>query len=134
MAEDIRALLVEPGEKPRPVTMEHTLQNLQEAVGGYIECHYPWDDPVALVCCGDAKLKGYPPNRMLLDGDGRPYDLINGAFLICGLSYDDLASISDGLAEKYTELFYWPEMLMHTMDGHVLWFRLKPGTEPVVVA
>ena len=133
MAEEIRILLVEPGEKPRLVTMEHTLQNLQDAVGGYIECHYPWDDPVALICCGDAKLKGYPPNRMLIDGEGEPYDLINGTFFICGLSYDDFSSINNELAEKYADLFYWPEMLMRTMEGRILWFRLKPGEKPRMI-
>lgn len=132
--EEIRLLLVEPGEKPKLISVEHTLQNLQELVGGYIECHYPWNDPVALICCGDAKLKGSPPNRMLLDENGEPYDLVNGIFFICGLSYDDFASISDDLAEKYTEMFYWPEMLMRTLEGKILWFRLKPGTEPVVIA
>ena len=134
MEEEIRILLVEPGERPRLVTIEHTLEKLQEMVDGYIECHYPWEDPVALVCCGDAKLKGYPPNRMLLDDKGEPYDFIAGNFFICGLSYDNLASISDDLAEKYTDFFYWPEMLLRTMDGHVVWIRMKPGEEPRVIA
>ena len=133
MEEEIRILLVEPWERPRLVTIEHTLEKLQEMVDGYIECHYPREDPVAIVCCGDAKLKGYPPNRMLLDDKGEPYDFIAGNFFICGLSYDNLASISNDLAEKYTDLFYWPEMLLRTMDDHVVWIRMKPGEEPKVI-
>ena len=34
---EIRVLLVEPGEKPKLVTIEHTLENLQKLVGGYIQ-------------------------------------------------------------------------------------------------
>ncbi len=37
---EIRALLVGPGEKPRLVTVEHTLENLQKLVGGYIQAVY----------------------------------------------------------------------------------------------
>ena len=47
---EIRVLLVEPGEKPRLVTVEHTLENLQALVDGYIQAVYPWDDPVAVIC------------------------------------------------------------------------------------
>ena len=132
--EDIRILLVEPGEKPRLVTMEHTLENLQETVGGHIQAIYPWpEDRVALLCDDEGKFKGYPPNRMLLDDGGEPYDFIAGTFFICGLSYDNFASISDEMAEKYTELFYWPEMLLRTLEDHVVWIRMKPGEEPKVI-
>ena len=39
--ERIRVLLVEPGEKPRLVTVPHTLDELQKLVGGYIAATYP---------------------------------------------------------------------------------------------
>ena len=133
MAEEIRLLLVEPGEKPRLVTVEHTLKKLQEIIGGTLQAVYPFEDRVAIICDDDGKGKGLAPNRMLLDENGEPYDLIAGTFVISGLSYDNFASISDELAEKYTGMFYWPEMLMRTMDGRILWFRLEPGTEPVVI-
>ena len=40
MAETIRVLLVEPMEKPRLVTVPHTLENLQKLVDGYIQAVY----------------------------------------------------------------------------------------------
>ena len=133
MAEEIRVLLVEPMEKPRLVTIKHTLENLQELVGGTIQAVYPWDDPVALVCDDEGKFKGYPANRMLVDEDGEPYDIVVGTFFICGLSKDDFASLDDELAERFTERFRYPEMFMRTMDGHVLWFRMKTGAEPKMI-
>ena len=134
MAENIRVLLVEPGEKPRLVTVEHTLEHLQALVGGFIQAVYPWEDPVALVCDDEGLFKGYPFNRMLVDKDGNPCDAVKGAFFICGLGREDFDSISDELATKYTELFLWPELLVRTEDEHVLWISLKPGTKPRVVA
>lgn len=133
MAEKIRVLLVEPGEAPRLVTVEHTLENLQALAGGYIQAVYPWDDPVGLICDEDGIANGKPLNRALLDEEGNPYDIIKGTFFICGLGEEDFASISDGMAEKYTERFRWPEMFTRTLDGHVVWIRLEPGMKPKII-
>ena len=131
---EIRVLLVEPGEKPRLVTIEHTLENLQKLVDGYIQAVYPWDDPVALICDEDGIANGKPLNRALVDEDGNPYDIIKGTFFICGLGKEDFDSISDELAEKFTERFRWPEMFMRTMDGHVMWIRTEPGKTLKIIA
>ena len=40
MAKEIKVLLVEPMEQPRLVTVEHTLENLQKLVDGYIQAVY----------------------------------------------------------------------------------------------
>ena len=135
MAEKIRVLLVEPMEKPRLVTIEHTLENLQKLVGGYIQATYPWDGiQAALVCDDEGKFKDYPANRMLTDENGEPYNVVCGSFFICGLSRDNFASITDEHAAMFTDLFRWPEMFMRTMDGHVVWIRMKPGEQPRVIA
>ena len=108
MAKEIRVLLVEPMEQPRLVTVEHTLENLQKLVDGYIQ-------------------------RLLADEDGKPYDILKGTFFICGIDVEDFCSISDELAEKYMEKFRWPEMFFRTLDEHVVWVKLKPGEEPKVI-
>ena len=133
MAEEIRVLLVEPMEKPRLVTVPHTLENLQKLVDGSLQAVYPWDDPVGLVCDDDGIYNGKVPNRALLDEEGNPYDIVKGTFFICGLSPQDFASISDELAEKFTERFRWPEMFFRTLDDHVVWVKLKPGEQPRVI-
>ena len=134
MNEEIRVLLVEPGEKPRLVTVEHTLENLQKLVGGYIEAVYPWDDYVAVVCDEDGIANGKIPNRLLVDDEGAPYDILKGPFFICGLGEEDFCSISDEMAAKYTERFRWPEAFARTLDGRVVWISTKPGTHPVILS
>lgn len=131
--ETIRMLKIEPLKAPVLIEVEHTLEKLQELVGGTLQAVYPWEDPVALLCDDDGKGKGYPPNRVLVGEDGEPYDLVVGTFYICGLTRDDFGSIPDELAEKYTELFRHPEMLMKTLDGGILWFRLGSGEEPRMI-
>lgn len=133
MAEEIRVLLVEPGKQPRLVTVEHTLENLQALVGGYIEAVYPWDDPVGVICDEDGIANGKEPNRLLADGDGNPYDILKGTFFICGLGEENFCSISDEMAEKYAERFRWPEMFARTPNGHILWMRLELGAKPGII-
>ena len=131
--EKIRLLKVEPLKAPVLIEAEHTLEKLQELVGGTIQAIYPWDDLVALLCDDDGKGKGYPPNRVLVDEDGEPYDIVVGTFYICGLTREDFGSISDELAEKFTERFRYPEMLMRTIDGNILWFRIGSGEQPRMI-
>ena len=66
----IDVLLVEPGQYPRMVTIDSGLESLQKAVGGDIQAVYWFDDPVALICDEEGKLKGSRPNRALYDEDG----------------------------------------------------------------
>lgn len=132
--ERIRMLEVAPLEAPRLIEVYHTLENLQELVGGTVQAVYPWDDLVAILCDDDGKAKGYPANRILVDEDGNPYDIIVGTFYICGLTSTDFGSISDELAEKYTERFRYPEMFMRTENGHVVMFRLGSGEPPMEIA
>ena len=130
--ERIRVLVVEPNEHPKLVEIEHTLEQLQKLVGGNIAATYPYDDLVGVVFDDDGMAKGYLPNRLLVDEDGKPYDILKGTFFICGLSTDNFCSISDELAEKYTKLFDWPEVFVRFGD-HVIWFKDQPGAKPKVL-
>lgn len=132
MSETIRVLLIEPGEKPRLVTVPHKLEELQRLVGGYIAATYPWPDLVGVVYDDDGMAKGYPPNRLLTDEEGNPYDILKGTFFICGLSKDDFDSISDEMEEKFTQMFYWPEVFARFGD-HVIWFKDQPGAKPLLL-
>lgn len=108
----IKVLIVEPDKSPKTVEISHTLDSLQEIVGGYIEALYPFDDPVALICDEEGKLKGYTLNRSLRDDDGEIVDIIAGTFIVCGLSSDDFDSLSEDLIDKYKRLFRNPECFM----------------------
>ena len=91
--EKMKVLLVEPMEKPRVVEINHSVESMQKLVGGDIACTYPWEDPVGLIHCDDAIALGYPLNRMLKDVDGEIYDVVPGAFFLCGLTTNSFGSL-----------------------------------------
>ena len=130
MAEKIRVLLVEPMREPRMVDVEYTMENLHELVGGYLQEITPWETEAALVCDEDGKLKHYRPNRLLMDRNGQPCDIVVGSFFICGVSGGDFTSLSEEQEKWFRERFHWPEVFYLTGDEHVLWKSLKPGEKP----
>ena len=125
MTKTIRVLLVEPMKKPRLVTVEHTLEELQKLVGGYIEVTYPWEDEVGLISCDDAKFNGSAPNRCLED-----YDVIYGTFFLAGLTDDNFGDISDELAEKFAKKFAYPEIFLRTAENKVVCVKLGSPERP----
>ena len=63
--EKIRVLALLPTEYAKMVTIDNTLEAMQQFVGGLIEC-LPMDDPeadIVLVCNDEGKLLQLPPNR-----------------------------------------------------------------------
>ena len=129
MAEMIKVLLVEPMEKPRVIEIERDLDTFHELVGGYLQTVYPWGSSCALICDDEGKYKGYRANRALVDEDGEPYDIVVGTFLICGISGEDFASLTEEQEKKFTYLFRWPELFFETEEG-VMWMKLKRGEKP----
>ena len=122
----ITVLVIEPGKSPYEKQIHTGLTALQEEVDGLIQCTYPYEDPVAIVCNDEGKLNGCPLNRALRDEDGEIYDIIAGTFLIVQLAYDNFTSLSKELSQKYTELFRYPEIFywsngriaVHSMKEH----------------
>ena len=101
----LRVLVVEPERTPYVKEIPHTLEALQQEVGGLIEVIYPYADLVGLVCNEEGKLLGLPLNRCLFDENGQLYDIICGTFLVTGLGAEDLASLPPDLLEKYYRHF-----------------------------
>ena len=52
----MNVLMVEPGKAPYETQIGDDLQSMQAFVGGYIQAVYPFEQPVALVCCESGKL------------------------------------------------------------------------------
>ena len=105
-------LLVRPNMYPQAVQVGCELEDLQKAVGGYIQAVYPFEEPVALVMDEEAKLTGKDLNRALRDGDGDMYDIIAGDFLVVGLGEEDFSSLSPELMKQFEEHFHQPEMFV----------------------
>lgn len=61
--ETINVLLVQPGQYPKMVDIEASLEGMQKVVGGDIEEYMPFEDEVAIVCNEEGKMLGLPPNR-----------------------------------------------------------------------
>lgn len=82
---------------PQKVSISRGLESLQKMVGGYISFTYPFKEDVGIVLNDEGKLLGLPFNRALRDENGNPYDIINGDFLVVGLTDDDISSLSPEL-------------------------------------
>lgn len=108
----ITVLVVEPEKKPYAKEISSGLSSLQHEVGGYIQAVYPYEEPVALICDEEAKLKGSELNRVLRDEDGQIYDVVAGTFLIVGLGEDDFTSLTPEHMKRFKEKFETPEMFM----------------------
>ena len=112
-------LVIEPGKKPYEKDIGSDLASLQNAVRGYIQAIYPYDELVAIVCDEEGKLSGKELNRALRDDDGDIYDVIAGTFLVVGLGEDDFASLSPELCEQFKAKFAVPEAFI-VMNGHMV--------------
>ena len=116
MKKSITVLVVEPYRKPYIKEIIPELNELQNEVDGYIQAIYPWEEPVAIICDDEAKLKGKQLNRALRDEDGQIYDVVAGTFLIVGLSDDDFDSLDADLVHQFTKKFEVPEIFIRTED------------------
>lgn len=123
MNEEIKVIKVEAGKAPQVVTISDELESLQHEVEGYIECIYPWEEEVCLVCNEEGKINGLPLNRALCDEGGEMYDIIAGNFLIVGLTEDSFCSLSEEEIEKFSKLFQRPEYFVR-VDGRIKVVRL----------
>jgi len=113
----LHVLLVEPGRHPRPVDIAPGLASLQDAVQGYIEVVYPFEDKAGLIVNEEGKLEGLPLNRALRDEDGEIVDVVAGPFLVVGLTEDGFGSLSPEQMEKYEAHFHQPETFLRMGKG-----------------
>jgi len=118
----MKILIVEPDKRPRVAEIEHTLEAMQDVVGGYIQAIYPWDDPVALVCDDEGLLKDAPFNRLVT-----PSTAVFGTFFVCGLCEDNFVDLPEAMIEKYEQVLGDPEMLIRTPTGPVVLHLMNFG-------
>ena len=109
----MRVLVVEPLERPIIKEIEGTLESMQRIVGGNIQAICPFNDSVNVITSDMGKLIEQPMNRVLRDMDGKIDDVICGTFFICGVSNQDFISLTDEQIERYTRIFYVPEVFLH---------------------
>ena len=115
--EKLRVLMVEPGKKACPAEIGRELEDLQKAVGGWIEAYYPFEDEACIICNDEGKYNGMKPNRTIRDSKGTVIDIIYGPFFICGIGEERFESLPDELMDKYQEMFRLPEAFIKTPKG-----------------
>lgn len=113
----INVLICEPLTAPYMKEIDSSLESLQATVGGgLIQAIYPFEDQVALVCNEEGKINGMTLNRAVYGDEGQMLDIIAGTFFICGLTEDSFGSLTPELAEKYGNLFQYPEIFVREGD------------------
>ena len=100
----ISALAKRPGEAPRPVKLQHSLEALQRSVGGYIEAVTLAADLVIL-CNEEGRLKGKPFNCVICG-----VDFVGDILLVGreGMEFADLPE-PDSLRSAMPGLWTGPE-------------------------
>ena len=120
----ITVVKVEPGKHPEVVMLNNDLNSLQKAVSvgadrqGLIEL-IPIDDETLLVCNEEGKLNGLEPNRRFRG------DIICGTFYIVTADNDgNLASLSLAMQDRYSRLFWEPEIIDPKEIEMIVFYRL----------
>ena len=103
----MKVVMVEPGQYARIEEMNTGLESLQKAVGGLIDCAYPWKDMACVVCNDEGLINGMPLNREVPD-----YGPIAGPFFICGIEGENFCSLTDEQAQRYQAMFFQPELFV----------------------
>ena len=109
MKDMIRAIVAQPGKPAVAQEIDASLEGLQSIVQGPIQCLYPFEDQIGIICNDEAKLIGMPLNRALRSGDGEIYDVVAGNMIIVGLSEDDFQSLTPEQESKYLDMYKKPE-------------------------
>ena len=112
-----RMLVIEPHKEPYEMVIPEGLEPLQQAVGGWIECTYPFDDNTYVIGNEEAKLIGLEGNRHI---NGQIYA---GTILIAG---DDgeggTMDLTDEQIQHYTEMFKTPEEITPEQVQNDIWY------------
>lgn len=86
------------GCEPEVREVENTLRNLQEIVGGYIECISITND-ILCVCNEEGKILGLPPNFIYCN------DIICGDVFFCKAGMEDFESLTDEEINELMQMF-----------------------------
>ena len=124
----ITVLLIQVGQPPQTVSIDNSLEAMQQLVGGYIEEYMPFDDEVALICNEEGKINRMPLNRAVYDEKSKAMiEIIAGDFFLAyaPVNSENFKSLPKELAEKYSEKFKYPERF-YKQNGQIKAYPIKP--------
>ena len=120
----MKVVMVEPGQYARIEELDTGLESLQKAVGGLIDCAYPWQEKVCIVCNDEGLINGMRMNRNV-----EAYQPIAGPFFVCGIAGEDFCSLTDEQAQRYQAMFLKPELFVPYKNG-LMWFKYDDPNLP----
>lgn len=94
----IRVLIVEPNREPYQKRINHTLEDMQNIVGGLLE-YIELEHNVDLIYNEEGKIYNLQMNRAIQN------DIIAGTFFIAGQHKGETISLSKKQIKKYKEIF-----------------------------
>ena len=100
----IRILVTEPGKPPVARFIRNDMTVMEEIVGENIREIDPFSVPAALLYNGKGDEQGLPRNFPLKNGNGEPYELIRGTFLVTGVRDGRYVSLTDAQILTLREL------------------------------
>lgn len=95
----MKVVIKKVGQMPEAKEIKGTLENLQEIVGGYIECVGVFDN-ILCVCNEEGKMRKLPPN-FILNGD-----IIVGDVFFCAGGEEDFESLDDEQIQTIMNILY----------------------------
>lgn len=103
----MKILKIEPNKSPTIAHIDGSLESMQKVVDGIIQAIYPFEEPVALVCNDESKIRGMPFNRYLSDDKHGVYDYIAGTFFLCACppDSDSFESLTEEQIRRYSKIF-----------------------------
>ena len=101
-----RVVYVEPGKPAVEKKIGTKLEDLQETVGGLIECIYAHNDGTLIVGNDEAKLLGMGGNRRLDSGS-----IIAGPFFVIGEAGENFRSLTDEEVSRYLQIYAEPHQI-----------------------
>ena len=103
---EMQVLIVRPDKYAKRITIDGSLESMQQLVGGMIEVVYPWEERAAIVCNEEALLLDMKPNRFVPE----IHEPIFGSFFVCGLGEEDLIGLTDEQLERFDKKFHYPQL------------------------
>lgn len=97
-------ILKRPGEEPKKIDIEDTLEAYRSIIGGSLE-HLGFGNGIGMLFDEDGKFKDLSPNFFLFDDREAPIDVVVGNVLFVGEKGEEFVSLSDEEIEHILETF-----------------------------
>lgn len=114
-----RMLVLEPHREPYEMIIPDGLDALQQAVGGLIECTYPFEDNAFVIGNEEAKLIGLEGNRRIGNS------IYAGTVLIAADDgYGGTKNLTDEQIARYVDMFKVPDEITLEEVQNDIWYRI----------